>query len=106
MGQSQCTIMVDGYRCIFVEDHGGEHYAPQDSLDHSDAIRIRILRDRCACLEAQREETSSLLTLLLGVLREVAKCYRCPSCAASGNSAARLLQTHGIGSGDAWGGVK
>ncbi len=42
--------------CIFVKGHGGEHFTPEDSHDHSDEIRIRLLRDKVAYLEAQLAE--------------------------------------------------
>lgn len=44
----QCRFTEDStsVRCIYIEGHGGEHYTPWDNCDHSDAIRLRILKDR------------------------------------------------------------
>jgi hypothetical protein len=42
----QCLTHLDGFRCIYVAGHGGDHNAPQDGADHSDEIRIRVLQDR------------------------------------------------------------
>ncbi len=39
--------------CIYVQGHGGDHFAPEDGRDHSDEIRLRILHDRVANLEAE-----------------------------------------------------
>ena len=47
----QCPKQVEGRRCIYSLSHGGECFSPDDSLDHSDEIRIRILRDRIAEIE-------------------------------------------------------
>ena len=51
---SQCeTMMLQGHQCIYPVGHSGEHYAPMDGLDHSDDIRIKVLRDAVAELEAR-----------------------------------------------------
>ncbi len=42
--------------CVFVKGHGGDHFTPEDGRDHSDEIRLRILRDKIADLEAQLAE--------------------------------------------------
>ena len=41
----QCDFKIDGRQCIYVAGHSREHYAPEDSFDHSDEIRLRVLRD-------------------------------------------------------------
>ncbi len=45
--------------CIFVKGHGGEHFVPEDGQDHSDEIRLRILRDKVAELKAELEHVRS-----------------------------------------------
>lgn len=47
----QCQASNEDGRCIFVQGHGGEHFYPNDNQDHSDDIRIRVLRDNVASLE-------------------------------------------------------
>lgn len=41
----QCSEIINGKRCIWPSGHGGNHYAPLDNQDHSDEIRIQVLRD-------------------------------------------------------------
>lgn len=52
---SQCPNFVDGRQCILNADHGEECYSPNDGLDHSDEIRIRLLRDRCRQMQDARD---------------------------------------------------
>lgn len=49
---SQCAFQKDGRACIYVKGHGGACLVPEDSQDHSDEIRLRILRDRVEAQEA------------------------------------------------------
>lgn len=56
------TAMCGIGGCIFVTGHGGDHFSPNDRLDHSDDIRIRILRDSVCRLDARNKELESALT--------------------------------------------
>src|SRR5258706_13170318 len=103
---NQCTAIFDGNQCIYANGHGGDNYAPQDGQDHSDEIRIRLLRDerdklmqrvleledsykktRLKCIETQVErdklaaQVEELTTLSINqreqLLVEGWRCYHC-----------------------------
>src|ERR1017187_4373446 len=62
MNTSQCTVTIDGDRCIYASGHGCDHYAPHDGLDHSDEIRVQVLHDNCDRLKAENATLRKVLT--------------------------------------------
>ena len=97
MKNKQCPSTIDGRQCIYVEGHGAEHYAPQDGLDHSDEIRVRLLHDNCDRLEAENTGLRKALEAMKPELKSCPFCgnqdpildcltdedeyfVRCPSC--------------------------
>jgi hypothetical protein len=68
------TLQCDGLegKCIFVKGHGGDHFAPDDGKDHSDDIRMRILRDSLT----ERDAEIVQLKGDLGASRSVAEEWR------------------------------
>ncbi len=69
----QCPYETAAGRCIYVEGHGGDHFISEDSRDHSDEIRIRVLRDALAVRE-------TAISGLLGAIQNMERndhAFRC-----------------------------
>src|SRR5580692_2918079 len=82
----QCkTMTLQGHQCIYPVGHSGSHYAPTDGLDHSDDIRIKVLRDALAEAEARHRALVEQHALDVAIVRRETA-LRCRNIAQSASS--------------------